>query len=138
MNPKAKLKFSNLEKNFLERNEACRVATCSQNRTPHVVPVSYLFENGTFYFATDYGTKKLQNIMSNPKVALSVDVYSSIGNKAVCIQGKAHVIDRGEEFERLYKIFYRRFEWVREDPWTEGEAPFVRVEPIRKVSWGLA
>jgi hypothetical protein len=46
-------------------------------------------------------------------------------------------IERGSEFRRLYTIFQSRFEWVRQDPWKEGEAPFVRVIPNRKVSWGL-
>jgi uncharacterized protein len=47
------------------------------------------------------------------------------------------MIDRGKEFSRLYKIFHRNFEWVRIDPWKEGEAAFIKVTPISKVSWGL-
>lgn len=128
--------FTKAEKDFLNKNEACRVATC-HNDVPHVVPVSYIFEEGVFYFATDYGTKKLDNIRKNDKVALVVDVYSSVGNKAVCIQGIAELIERGSEFSRLYKIFHKRFEWVRRDPWEEGEAPFVKVTPTGKVSWGI-
>ncbi|HEX2558233.1 MAG TPA: pyridoxamine 5'-phosphate oxidase family protein [Nitrososphaera sp.] len=131
-----KVTFTKAEKEFLRRNEACRVATCHDN-IPHVVPVSYVFEDGVFIFATDYKTKKYENISKNNRVALAVDVYSSVGNKAVCIQGTAELVERGSEFARFYKIFYERFEWVRSDPWKEGEAPFVRVTPINKTSWGL-
>lgn len=131
-----KLIFSKAERDFLGRNEACRFATCHDS-VPHVVPVSYVFEGGEFYIATDYETKKYKNIMENDKVALTVDVYSSVGNKAVCIQGRAEIIERGGEFARLYKVFNERFEWVREDPWEEGEAPFLKVTPTGKVSWGL-
>jgi nitroimidazol reductase NimA-like FMN-containing flavoprotein (pyridoxamine 5'-phosphate oxidase superfamily) len=131
-----KVAFTKAEKDFLSKNEACRVATCQEN-IPHVVPVSYYFEDGIFYFATDYETKKLDNIRGNNKVALAVDVYSSVGNRAVCVQGTAEVIERGSEFLRLYKIFHKRFEWVRRDPWEEGEAPFVKVTPTGKVSWGI-
>ena len=53
------------------------------------------------------------------------------------IQGTAHLVETGEEFKRLYKIFEKKFEWVRNDPWREGEAPFVKVQPGNKVSWGL-
>jgi uncharacterized protein len=131
-----KVTFTKAEKEFLRCNEACRVATCHDN-IPHVVPVSYVFEDGVFIFATDYETKKYENISKNNRVALAVDVYSSVGNKAVCIQGTAELVERGSEFARLYKIFYERFEWVRSDPWEEGEAPFVRVTPTGKASWGI-
>ena len=130
------VRFSKAERDFLARNEACRLATC-RDSIPHVVPVSYIFEDGTFYIATDYETKKYENIKENNRVALAVDVYSSVGNKAVCIQGKAEIVEKGKEFARLYKIFHKRFEWVRRDPWEEGEAPFLKVTAANKTSWGL-
>lgn len=133
---KGKVTFSTSERDFLDRNEACRVATCHDN-IPHVVPVSYFFENNTFYIATDYETKKYENLKKNDRIAITVDVYNSIGNKAVCVQGRVEIIEKGSEFARVYKIFQKRFEWVRMDPWQEGEAPFLKVTPTHKVSWGL-
>jgi uncharacterized protein len=132
----AKVTFNDAEKDFLDKNEACRIATCHE-AVPHVVPVAYVFEDDTFYIATDYETRKYENIKHNNRVALVVDIYSSVDNKAVCVQGTAEIIERGEEFARLYKMFYDRFEWVRRDAWEEGEAPFVKVSPTNKVSWGL-
>jgi nitroimidazol reductase NimA-like FMN-containing flavoprotein (pyridoxamine 5'-phosphate oxidase superfamily) len=131
-----KVRFTPSEREFLLKNESCRIATC-KNNIPHVVPVSYIFEDDTFYFATDYGTKKLENIQANGNLALTVDVYGSSENRAVCVQGKTTLIERGSRFKRLYKIFHSRFAWVQEDPWAEGEAPFVQVVPYTKVSWGL-
>lgn len=131
-----KAKFSQAESDFLGRNEACRLATCHDG-IPHVVPVSYIFEHGSFFIATDYETRKYENIKHNKLVALVVDIYSSVDNTAVCVQGTAEIIERGEEFSRLYRIFHDRFEWVRRDSWDEGEAPFVKVTPTNKVSWGL-
>jgi nitroimidazol reductase NimA-like FMN-containing flavoprotein (pyridoxamine 5'-phosphate oxidase superfamily) len=132
----AKIVFGRQERDFLSRNEACRIATCHEG-TPHVVPVSYVFEDGFFYVATDYGTRKYKNIKENHNVALTIDAYSSVRNKAVCLQGKAEIIEGGKEFAKLYKTFHDRFEWVRQDPWVEGEAPFIKVTPTSKVSWGL-
>jgi nitroimidazol reductase NimA-like FMN-containing flavoprotein (pyridoxamine 5'-phosphate oxidase superfamily) len=132
----AQLSFSKPERDFLKNNEVCRIATCHDS-VPHVVPVAYIFENDTFFIATDYETRKYQNIKHNNKVALVVDVYSSVNNKALCVQGRAEIIEEGQEFGRLYKLFYSRFEWVRQDPWKEGEAPFIKVVPISKTSWGL-
>jgi nitroimidazol reductase NimA-like FMN-containing flavoprotein (pyridoxamine 5'-phosphate oxidase superfamily) len=128
--------FSKSEIDFLSTNEACRIATCHDG-IPHVVPVSYIFENGLFFIATDYDTRKYENIKHNKSAALVVDTYSSVGNNAVCVQGTAETIESGEEFSRLYKKFHERFEWVRRDPWKEGEAPFVKITPTNKVSWGL-
>jgi nitroimidazol reductase NimA-like FMN-containing flavoprotein (pyridoxamine 5'-phosphate oxidase superfamily) len=130
------VRFSRAEVDFLTQNEACRVATC-HNDIPHVVPVSYVFEDGVFYFATDLETRKLENIKKNNRVALTVDVYSPRGNRAVVVQGTAELIERGAEFARLYKTFEKKFAWVRADPWKEGEAPFVRVVPTSKTSWGM-
>jgi len=134
---RAKVSFDEKEEKFLRENEVCRIAT-SLDEVPHIVPVSYLYEGGFFFFATDYGTKKYANLIRNNRVALDVDVYgSSVDNKAVIVQGVVEFIEGGSEFRRLYTIFQSRFEWARRDPWKEGEAPFVRVIPNRKVSWGL-
>ena len=131
-----KVTFSKSEREFLTCNEACRIATCHDN-IPHVAPVSYVFEGDTFYIATDYETKKYENVRENNRVALVVDIYSSVGNRAVSVQGRAEIVERGAEFARLYKIFYERFEWVKKDPWEEGEAPFLRIKATHKTSWGL-
>ena len=67
--------FSRAERDFLRSNEACRIATCNDG-IPHVVPVSYIFEDGSFLMATDYETKKYDNIKHNKRVALVVDIYT--------------------------------------------------------------
>jgi len=50
------VKFTLKEIEFLQNNEACRMAT-SHDNIPHVTPVTYYFEDGFFYLATDYDTK---------------------------------------------------------------------------------
>jgi uncharacterized protein len=130
------VRFTRAEVDFLKENEACRVATCHDN-IPHVAPVSYVFEDGLFYFATDVETRKFENLKKNRRVALAVDIYSSTGNSAVIVQGRAELIERGSEFTRLYRTFEKKFAWVRADPWKEGEAPFVKVIPTNKASWGI-
>ena len=135
--PKSIIKFTDLEAKFLADHEICRLSTSNKN-IPHVAPVSYIFEDGKFAFATDYQTKKYRNIVKNNKVALVVDTYqSSIDNKAVVIDGNAEILEEGPEFKRLYKKFYERFEWVRKEPWKQGEAPIVIVTATHKVSWRI-
>jgi uncharacterized protein len=132
-----KVRITQKERKFLLENEVCRIAT-SHDDIPHVVPVAYICDKDTITFATDFGTRKYRNLEVNKNVSVVIDVYDPSGeNKAIVIQGKAVIIERGTEFKRLYQIFYNKFEWVRKDPWKEGEAPFVKVNALNKVSWVL-
>jgi nitroimidazol reductase NimA-like FMN-containing flavoprotein (pyridoxamine 5'-phosphate oxidase superfamily) len=128
--------FSRNEIQFLRSNEICRVATC-KNNLPHVTPVSYIFNDGKFYFATDYNTVKYANLKKNNRISLVVDTVQNNKNIAIVTMGIAKLIHSRKKFENLYGLFYDRFEWVRQDPWKEGEAPFVMVIPKSKVSWGI-
>ncbi|MGC2597979.1 MAG: pyridoxamine 5'-phosphate oxidase family protein [Nitrososphaeraceae archaeon] len=135
--PDLTVNFTIHEIKFLLAQEICRLATTNKN-TPHVTPVSYIFENGKLAFATDYDTRKYRNIVKNKKVAIVVDTYdSSTINRAVVIEGYAEIVDNGAEFEELYNKFYKKFEWVRREPWKKGEAPFVIITPTHKMSWGI-
>jgi len=128
------VKFTAREVDFINSYEVCRLATVAGNR-PHVVPVAYIFEDDHFYIATDYSTKKYRNVMKNRNVSLVIDTYQP--NKAVMIEGEAEVIERGSKFEKIYQKFYKKGAWVRATPWKEGEAPFIKVKPLKKVSWGI-
>ncbi|MGI0060469.1 MAG: pyridoxamine 5'-phosphate oxidase family protein, partial [Nitrosotalea sp.] len=130
------MKFTIKESEFLKENEGCRIATCT-NDVPHIAPVSYYFEDGFFYFATDYDTKKYANLKKNNKIAISVDLYLPGQHKAVVVQGSTTFIEKGPQFKKLYEIFFKKFAWVRDDPWKEEEAPFVKITPKTKISWGL-
>jgi nitroimidazol reductase NimA-like FMN-containing flavoprotein (pyridoxamine 5'-phosphate oxidase superfamily) len=107
------------------------------DNTPHIAPVCFVFLDKSFLFATDYNTRKYKNLKQNKNVALVVDIYNSPDNKAIVIRGIAKFIERGIAFKRIYDIFYGKFDWVRRDPWNEGEAPFVEIAPTHKSSWGL-
>ena len=129
--------FNKKEQKFLLENEVCRVST-SHNEVPHVTPVAYIYEKDLLFFATDYETRKYKNLKVNNRIAASIDIYSSsIENKAVLVQGTADIIEKGREFRNLYQKFYKKFEWVRKDPWKEGEAPFIKIKTFNKISWGL-
>ena len=130
------IRFDKNERKFLNSLEECRVATAHDN-IPHVKPVSFLFDDNKFYIATDYGTRMYKNLAKNPKVALSIDIYKSKGHKAVLVQGDATILENGEEFKKIYKKFFDKFDWVRNEPWGENEAPIIEITPTTKISWGL-
>ncbi len=129
--------FSEMELKFILDNEICRIATVA-NSIPHVIPVCYIYKNDKIFFATDYKTKKYKNLVKNKVISLVIDHYDKLkGNKGIQIEGIADIIEKGSEFKDLFKIFYDKFEWVKKDPWSEGDAPFIQIQIIKKVSWGL-
>jgi len=130
------MNFSTQEKRFLNEMEECRLATAHDN-IPHVKPVSYILDSDTVLVATDYETRTCKNLKKNDKVAAVIDRYKTGCHKAICIQGEVEIIENGPEFQNIYKKFFERFSWVRNEPWKENEAPFLRIIPKTKVSWGL-
>ena len=130
------IEFSQKEIEFLKKLEEARIAT-SHDNIPHVKPVSFVFEDNAIIIATDYNTRAYANIKSNSQTSIVIDVYKSGDHKAICIQGKAEIIERGSEFKKIHDIFYDKFAWVRKDPWKENQAPFLKIVPNNKVSWGL-
>ena len=121
---------------FLKKRDVCRLATVSDDCTPHVVPVMYAMDGENVVVAIDYGTVKLRNMRGNPKVSLVVDDYEP--NRAVFIQGRCSIFERGPEYLRLLDILFEKFETYRNDPWGEGESPIITVTPHKVVSWGVS
>ena len=124
------------ELKFIIEYECCRLATSFKDR-PHVVPVSYIYESNLFYISTDYNTKKLFNIIKNPNVCLAIDIYQPNQNKGIVVNGKVRIIESGQIYNKIYLLFYNKFEWVRNDPWKEGGAPFLEIKPYAKTSWRI-
>lgn len=131
-----RISFSDEEQAFLSTMEECRIATCHSS-IPHVKPASFVFYNKSLYVATDYSTRSFKNLQKNPKIAIVVDKYQPGNHKAICVQGNAIILENGKKFLEVYNVFYEKFEWVRNEPWKENEAPIILVDPIGKSSWGL-
>ena len=100
-----------------------------------VTPVSYILSDDAIFIATDYDTAKYRHLKQNTRVSFVVDVYPP--TKAVFIQGLVDIIEGGDQFNNIYKQFFKKFDWVRKDPWVAGEAPFLKLIPKIIRSWGL-
>jgi nitroimidazol reductase NimA-like FMN-containing flavoprotein (pyridoxamine 5'-phosphate oxidase superfamily) len=118
---------------FLKAHELCRLATASREGKPHVVPVIYAVDKGDIIIAVDYKTKKLKNLMANPKVALVVDEYRP--NRGLMIEGDCEILERGREYLRLLQILFDSFVFYRKNPWGEGESPILKIKPTKAVMW---
>ena len=130
------IEFTKGEEIFLQSMEEARIAT-SHADISHVKPVSFIYHDNIIFIATDYQTRTFKNVKINPKVSVAIDVYESGKHRAVCIQGKVKIIEEGQEFTQIYKMFEKKFAWVRNEPWKENEAPFIKIITTNKTSWGL-
>jgi nitroimidazol reductase NimA-like FMN-containing flavoprotein (pyridoxamine 5'-phosphate oxidase superfamily) len=130
------IEFTKGEEEFLQSIEEARIAT-SHTDIPHVKPVSFIYHDNIIFIATDYQTRTFKNIKINPKASVAIDVYESGKHRAICIQGKVKIIEEGQEFIQIYKMFENKFAWVRNEPWKENEAPFLKIITTNKTSWGL-
>ena len=128
--------FTTKERQFLKKHEIGRLATTSQKGWPAVTPVSYLLVDGEkIVIATDYNTTKYRHLKQNSRASFVVDEYPP--TRAVFVQGFVGFIEGGDQFNNIYRRFFRKFDWVKEDPWVAGEAPFLELTPKIKRSWGL-
>jgi uncharacterized protein len=121
---------------FLKAHDVCRLATVSKAGWPQVTPVIYALDGEAAVVAVDYGEKKLENLRENRKTSLVVDDYHP--NRAVVIQGRCEIFEKGSEYLRLQRLLYDKFETYRKNPWKEGESPILKVTPVRVVSWGVS
>jgi PPOX class probable F420-dependent enzyme len=120
---------------YLKSHELCRLATASRDARPHVVPVIYAVDGEDVIVAVDYGTRKLRNLMENPRAALVVDEYRPGPHGGLFVEGDCEVLERGKEYLRLLQVLFDRFESYRKNPWEEGESPILKLRPTKAVMW---
>src|SRR5437763_8033620 len=96
---------------LIERERVCRVATAGRRGMPHLVPVCQVVAGGKIYFASGNDGRKALNLAENPRVAVTVDLYSEDWThiKGVMVQGRARLIARGTAFPRTRAVPYRRY-----------------------------
>jgi len=107
---------------------------------PHVVPVCHVVLDGKIYFASGTDGRKVLNVRDNPRVALTVDLYSDAWPhlKGVMVQGRAALIERGPRFRRLRALLYRKYpQYPDEAALDESDSVIVEVTPLRVFSWGV-
>ncbi len=120
-----------------------RLATAGPGGQPHVVPVCFVLDGETIYFAVDAkpkqtrDLKRLRNIASNPAVALLVDHYEDDWTKLwwVRVDGHAVAVAQGAESERAIDLLAGRYEQYRR---SRPVGPLVGIAIDRWSGWSGA
>ena len=127
--------------NLIEWERVCRVATADEAGMPHLVPVCHVVAGGKIYFASGNDGRKVLNLKANPRVALTVDLYSEAwaNLKGVMVQGTATLIEKGPRFRKTRALLYRKYpQYPDEAALDESDSVIVEVTPTHVFSWGVA
>ena len=98
-----------------------RLATVGADGRPHIVPVCFVIDEQTLYFAVDAkpkrttNLKRLRNIAANPAVSILVDHYEDDWTRLwwVRIDGDARVLADKAEAHRAVKLLAARYPQYR-------------------------
>ena len=94
---------------FLKTQKVLRLATIGSNKTPHIVPVWYMYSSKKIYIGTNTRTQKARNVKKNNKVAFSVDVGINSPIYGVMGQGNANIILENNKVKQIAKKILARY-----------------------------
>lgn len=125
---------------LIERERVSRVATAGKAGVPHVVPVCHVLVDGKVYFGSGRDGRKVLNLSDNPRIAVTVDLYSDdwTNLKGVMVQGTARLIGKGPRFRRVRGFLYKKYpQYPQEAALDESDSVIVEVTPTHVFAWGL-
>ena len=100
------------------------LATVDSEGKPHIVPIVFVLDGETIFFAVDRkpkrtnDLKRLRNIAANPSVAVLVDHYEDDWNALwwVRADGTARVLEPGAMANHALALLARRYAQQRDEP----------------------
>ena len=122
---------------LIARERVCRVATVAPDGKPHLVPVCHVMNGGKIYFGSDKNARKLANLRGNPRIALTIDLYSEDWSqlKGVMVLGTVTLIERGARFKQARARLYEKYPQYPEE--AASDSAIAEVTPTRAFAWGL-
>lgn len=99
----------NRQDKFLKTQKILHFTTIGSNKTPHIVPVWYLYRSKKIYIGTNTNTQKVKNIKKNNKIAFCVDVGIKSPIYGVMGQGNANIILENSKVKQIAKKILVRY-----------------------------
>ena len=132
-----------LQRHLLTEARVGRLATVDASGNPHVVPVCFVLDRDTVYWAVDHKPKasrrlgRLANLEANPVAQLVVDHYAEDWAELwwVRVSTEAQVLPPGVESERALDLLAAKYEQYREN---RPAGPVVRLKVSRWSGWAAA
>jgi nitroimidazol reductase NimA-like FMN-containing flavoprotein (pyridoxamine 5'-phosphate oxidase superfamily) len=136
--PKLDLSFTPEEvEDFLATQRTIRLATATRQGGPHVVPLWFVWVDGTVFMNTTLGNVTVRNLKENPQATGSIDdgdAYDTL--RGVLLQG---LVERADDDPRLDTVMHRWSEkYMGGNPLPYGRwknRAWFRMRPQRITSW---
>jgi len=129
----------------LEVARIARLATLDAERTPHVIPICFVWNGSVFYSAIDRKPKRvaptrlarLKNITGTPRVALLIDQYDEDWTRLwyVLVRGEAEIVSAPAERKRAIQRLRAKYSQY-DALMLADDAPVLRIIPLRVTAWG--
>lgn len=113
---------------MLEREVDCWVASSSGEGVPHLVPLSFGWQDGVVTMSTPLGYRTSRNLAARPEVRLSFGGLRDV----VLMHGEATVRDLAETPDEVVDEFSRMAGF---DPRKHDGYAFIEVRPRRVLAW---
>ncbi|MFW9856064.1 MAG: pyridoxamine 5'-phosphate oxidase family protein [Candidatus Thorarchaeota archaeon] len=99
---------------FLANQKLLHLATMDKDGHPHVVPVWYQYVHGKLYIGSHTRTKKVKNILNDPRISFCVDVGIRAPIYGVMGVGDAHILlDNKRVVSIAEQILLRYFDTLK-------------------------
>ena len=131
-------------KSLITDSSIAYLSTVSHKGHPHIVPICFVLLDQNFYSLLDnkpknvqlLKLKRVQNIISNPKVALIVNHYEDDWDKLwhVLIKGNGSIVSNELERRAAIKSLKQKYgQYLHMDV---DLNPVIKIKPTNIVSWG--
>ena len=94
---------------FLKNQKVLHLTTIGSGKTPHIVPVWYMYSSKKIYIGTNTKTQKAKNVKKNNKVAFCVDMGINSPIYGVMGQGNANIILENIKVKQIAKKILARY-----------------------------
>jgi general stress protein 26 len=94
---------------FLKTQKILHLTTIGSNKTPHIVPVWYMYSSKKIYIGTNTKTQKAKNVKKNNRVAFCVDKGVNSPIYGVMGQGNANIILENIKVKQIAKNILARY-----------------------------
>jgi PPOX class probable F420-dependent enzyme len=123
--------------------QVARLATINADGSPHLVPIVFAIHGETLYTAVDAKPKRsrrlrrIENARSRPEVTVLADHYEADWSLLwwVRLEGRARVLDSGEEAEFALRLLVERYEQYRRE---KPDVPVLAIDIRRWSGWESA
>ena len=129
---------------FLKEQRVARLATVDGRGRPHIVPIVFVYADGTVYTPIDLKPKgvpaerlrRVRNILSNAHVQVLVDHYGEEWQRLgyVQLRGRAEIIEDGTEYRRAIRLLEGKYPQYQKLPL--AGRPIIKIGIEKTVTWG--